>query len=150
MSCSPKLAQQSLTSILSLCERRGGRRTRIHRKMPATVISPLLLERGEDEGEESKSEAQSLNYATSCAAICCSLVWRVSEAATKENATLRRTCSARRENSPLRWVAHARAIHEHRRGTSSRAKQCRHLRHFAHGTIDRRRSRARANGSTPC
>src|SRR5215510_7849189 len=54
----------------------------------------------------------------------------------EKNTALRRTRSAGRTNGSFRRLAHAGAIHEHRRGTSSRAKQCRHLRYFPHGTID--------------
>ena len=38
---------------------------------------------------------------------------------------------------PVRRLAHAGAIHQHRGRTSGRAKKRRHLRHFAHGTADR-------------
>src|SRR5436190_17410777 len=54
----------------------------------------------------------------------------------KKDTALRRTCPAWCENGSFRGVAHAGAIHEHRRGTSSGAKQHRHLGYFAHGTID--------------
>src|SRR6266536_31341 len=45
----------------------------------------------------------------------------------KKDPALRRTCPAWCENGSFRGMAHAGAIHEHCRGTSSGAKQHRHL-----------------------
>src|SRR5207248_4988124 len=77
----PKVAQQFLTSILSLCER--GEADACHFEDLNAPTFPLLLDRGEDEREESKLEAAS-DYVAFLRNICLSLVSLVNEAAPKQ------------------------------------------------------------------